>query len=217
MKFICKNIYNLLILNFFLMFIFSKDIVSMKSAEDTYQIMQKADLDFRSLYGFKIFAEKIRKILYKDLRNRLIRLIEDDRCEDIALKYNNFLDNFLDDTNYKGYLNLKDFEIDNIKTDYGETLLEFSILNNYAKCINTLINLGANPNLVNYQGDSYLMLAVKNNNFKAVKALLSKRSKRNKVNINYVNKNTGETALGIAKKENKSKIISILLENGAKF
>lgn len=186
---------------------FSDNLNSMRSkAQDIYQIMRKEDLEFNKKYQFKLESEKIKQSFYITIRDKLVDLIEENRCEDLSIKYKKFLDKIKDNE----YIDLRDFALDNIKTRDKERLLEFAIANSYNKCINTLINLGSDPNLVNSDGDSYLMIAIKSDNLKSVKLLLSKRPEKKKINVNYVNKNNGKNALMLAQENGLENIVELI-------
>ena len=90
----------------------------------------------------------------------------------------------------------------------GETLLSYAINNNNYKLCDLLLN---NPKLNLYykdnNGNSYLHLAVKNQNEKLIKKLIEKN-----INLNYKN-NFGNTPIQIAY-ENGNKSIIKILNNG---
>jgi ankyrin repeat protein len=100
----------------------------------------------------------------------------------------------------------------------GHTPLAMAVVNDYVYMIERLLELGADPNIADYNGDTPLIKtiwSVSNNDaeneqiFKIVKALIEHGA-----NVNAENDN-GRTALFTAIYQNNTDIALCLIENGA--
>lgn len=170
----------------------------------SYELMQEEDALIKS--SLKAADDKLDELVE---RFNLINFINQNKCEDFSEEFNQFLGAYEDEIG-----NISNFNIDDIKTDKGYTLLKLAVINGASDCVTDIVRHGADLNMVDSNGDSYLILAVKHGHLNVVKALLSRRF-RDKFDINYVNPKTNLSALKIALENRQDKIVNLLLDNGA--
>lgn len=94
----------------------------------------------------------------------------------------------------------------------GNTILYYAILHYKLKIITYLIEIGVNINIKNWLGETVLHLTSRRGDWEIVLALIKDAKRKAQLNIKN---NEGMTALHWAVKEEKEKVVELLLENGA--
>lgn len=99
----------------------------------------------------------------------------------------------------------------------GVSSLSLAVVNDYVYMIYKLLKLGADPNLVDYNGDSPLIKAIWSSSGTLgmeVVAKICKTLVENGADVNVTNEN-GRTALFTAIYENNTDVALFLIQNGA--
>jgi len=100
-------------------------------------------------------------------------------------------------------------EIINALDEKGETILSYALKENNLEIIDLILSYNnLNLNYKDKKGNSYLHLAVKNQNERGIENLIKKG-----INLNMQN-NSGNTALHLAYKKNNNIIIKLLIKSG---
>lgn len=116
---------------------------------------------------------------------------------------------------------LKSMELTRVEIDainfHGWNALMYSAYLGHGDICQFLLNIGANAEIANREGQTPLMLASSCGNSEAVKTLLKSYTKLNQSVVNKINQRDvfGRSCLHFAVKYNQLKIVEILLESGA--